>query len=518
MRHNRVVHLAFSTITLAASVLLWTIPTAQSVQAATITQSAGCFSPVTSTWATFPLEISGTPVPSTAGNGDSVELDTTSLVVTVSSALIAAGVGAGVVSEGTNSVVSTVTLSIDGGNTSQGTQATTGTTDLAFDVAIDPVTAEVTIDPDPILGVVPLADSTWTATGGDIAFAASPGTAPAASIPTLIERNAAPIRILNKLNGALNANFYCWPGVATADGTALVAGGSTPIASVSVTGGSTTSSTSSTTSSTSSTTTSTSTSSTTFTTASPSTTTSTTSPVATTMTGSATYSAECTNSLTPDKSQLTFVLTGTVPSQVSAGQQVSLNQHTWAVTVPGSVLDAGIGLGLLEPGDTVAGTVTASVFASNTLEGTESSTPINVAFGPVTADPSTGLADPASASFSVDGLNWTTVGGSVGFSMASAKVGVAIGAIKITFTCNPADLTTAFVGTEVLGATGQQAAPRTATATTPATVLGATISQTSAPLARTGAEVLAPALLALALIDLGYLAQSAASPARRRRT
>ena len=54
--------------------------------------------------------------------------------------------------------------------------------------------------------------------------------------PLSLERNAAPIQILNSLNG-LAANFYCWPGAANVAGTALVPSAPSPIATVTVIGG-----------------------------------------------------------------------------------------------------------------------------------------------------------------------------------------------------------------------------------------------------------------------------------------
>ena len=273
--------------------------------------------------------------------------------------MIAAGVGAGVVQPGANSVASTVKLSIAGANTTQGTQVPTGTANLNFDVAIDGGTGAVTVVPDPVVGTVPLSDTTWTAPGGNVTFGALVGTPPAAAIPTLVERNAAPIQILNKLNGTLNANFYCWPGAANAAGNALVPGASTAIASVSVTGGTTTTTGSTTTTTTTGSTTTTTTGSTTTTDDRGSSSTPTTLAGPRSATGN--YTATCSNSITPDKSALTFHVSGTVPGAVTAGDQVTLSNQSWKVDVPGSVLDAGVALGLLNEGDTVAAAATAGV-------------------------------------------------------------------------------------------------------------------------------------------------------------
>lgn len=533
MRH-RAGHLAFSACALLTSAVLVLLPSPPQVGAATVVQQAGCFSPVTTSWATFDFEVSATASPDPVTAGGTVDLTGTSFVISVSSELIAAGVGAGVVNEGANTVASTVKLGLQGPNTSEATQQTTGTTDLAFEVAIDPVTGAVTINPDPIVGLVPLADTAWTSTSGEIAFAVSGGTPPAGSIPTLLERNAAPIQILNKLNGALNANFYCWPGSANAEGTALVPGSSTTIDQVTVSSGSTSSTSSTSSSSTSSTTTSSTTSTTSSTTSSTSSTTTSSTTTSTTSTtavpgsntGTASYTAACSNSITPDVSEMTFELTGTVPQEVIAGETVSLDDHTWTVTVPGSVLDAGIALGLLNPGDTVPATVTPAVFASNTIEGTKVAGPVNVTLGPITASATTGLADPLTKSFSVNDLMWTTTGGTVGYAMDETAMAVSIGVIEVAFACTPNETDLAFVETQVLGSTGEKPAERTPTTNpttqanpptqTSPTVLGSTTARsTGETLPRTGLSALGPLLFALALIDFGYLARSATAPARK---
>ncbi len=197
-----------------------------------------------------------------------------------------------------------------------------------------------------------------------------------------------------------------------------------------------------------------------------------------------------------------------------------MSDQTWDVTVPGSVLDAGIGLGLLNPGDNVPGSVTPAVFATNTVEGTKTAAPVAFTLGPITASPVTGLADPVSTSFSVPDMTWTSVGGTVALSMDQTTVQVSIGAIDLDFTCVPTG-DTPFVQTEVLGSTGQPPAGRPTPGTDPAvqTVIVTVSTPTSTDtLPKTGAAILAPILLALGLIDLGYLANSAAAPARRRQT
>jgi hypothetical protein len=179
---------------------------------------------------------------------------------------------------------------------------------------------------------------------------------------------------------------------------------------------------------------------------------------------------------------------------------VTLTDQTWQVAVPGALLTTAINLGLLSAGQTVAGTVNAVVLGSNTSQGAITSPPIPVKFGPITVD-SAGQAADASVTFPVPNATWTAVGGTVGFSMAKTTVLITIGALKVTFTCDPGTNLAAFVSTAVTGKTAAAAQ-----------VLGS-------QLAFTGMKSVALlTILALILLDLGYLAWSSTVPARRRRS
>jgi hypothetical protein len=256
----------------------------------------------------------------------------------------------------------------------------------------------------------------------------------------------------------------------------------------------------------SSTTTTTTTTSTTPTTSTTTTTptTSTTTATATTVTGSHTYDATCSNSVTPDMSTITFTLTGTAPSQVQAGSPISLTAQSWTIDVPGAVLQAGIGLGLLNPGDIVQGSVQAGVFASNTVEGTVTSPDLPVAIGPIAVD-NGGQAQPASTTFAVPDMTWTAVGGDVAFEMGHTTMLVTIGPLKVTFTCDPASSGQAFDVSHVVGTSSLAAAANDP----PSRVQGA-------QLARTGAAELRTAVLGVLRIDRGYVMWSATVPKRRR--
>ncbi|HWW52478.1 MAG TPA: hypothetical protein VNY84_01825, partial [Acidimicrobiales bacterium] len=363
---------------------------------------------------------------------------------------------------------------------------------------------------------VPLGDTTWTPSSGatSVVFAEQ-NTAPAnTTTPSSTDQNAAPLILLPKINGAVSAPFHCWPGTVTGTTTmVLVPGASSPIDTASVGSGTTTTTAGGSTTTTAVGATTTTAVGATTTTAAGASTTSAAGATATTAgagtanttaasnTGSRSYAATCLNNVQPGSpSTLTFTLKGTAPSQVTAGSGVTLTDQTWNVAVPGTLLTTAINLGLLSAGQTVDSTVNAAVFASNTTQGTITSTPIPVKFGPVKVD-GTGQAADAAVTFAVPNQTWTAVGGTVGFSMAKTIMNITIGALKVTFTCDPGTNLAAFASTAVTG--------KTAAATQ---VLGAQLAFTGAK------SVVLLTILALILLDLGYLAWSSTVPARRRRS
>jgi len=191
-----------------------------------------------------------------------------------------------------------------------------------------------------------------------------------------------------------------------------------------------------------------------------------------------------------------------------------LSNQSWEMDVPGSVLTAGINLGLLNDGDTVQGSVTPAVFASNTQQGTQTGSPVNVAIGPISVDPATLQANDASAKFGVADMTWTAVGGDVSFSLAQTSALVTIGPLKITFTCSPDANAAGFDTVHVLGKTDIPPAGKggsTTTSTVPPTVVE------GEQLARTGYSPLFFLVLGLTILDLGYLFWSAAQPPPDRR-
>ena len=73
-----------------------------------------------------------------------------------------------------------------------------------------------------IIVPIPLGDTTWTATGGNITFAESSVVPSSLTVPTGADKTAAPLQILPKINGLINVPFYCWNGTASADGLTLI--------------------------------------------------------------------------------------------------------------------------------------------------------------------------------------------------------------------------------------------------------------------------------------------------------
>ncbi len=291
----------------------------------------------------------------------SVPLTNITQSVALPGAIFVAGYNLGLLQVGQNTVPATIATTINGANTVQDVQNTsTENVSVTFTIA-DPngipgtgdetgtdATVNVTYD-----------DMTWTALpSGTIEFREATVTPQSATV--------AGIRIVATVGtppAALLVRFGCNPGTVLPGPpeTIQLTGPAPAFATTTNTGG-TVGTTTTTTAPTSTTTTA----PTTATTAPP-----TTTATATSVTGSATYATTCTNSVTPQTSQINFTVTGTAPTQVNAGDRLTLTDQQWQVSVPGSVLDTGLNLGLLAPGQTIPGTVTGTVAATNTTERTQ---------------------------------------------------------------------------------------------------------------------------------------------------
>ncbi|MGK2948606.1 MAG: hypothetical protein ACSLFP_08530 [Acidimicrobiales bacterium] len=534
-RRRRLRAAVFVCAILPANVFVLVLATTTATAGVQATTNA-CKSNATATYSDLVWTLAGeaSPDPATLGEGD-ITLGGSTLSVSIPATLLIAGYNLGLLTTGANNIPTTVYVARSAVNVVGGT---------ATQVDNFSITASTTItDPNGIPGTgdetatplavsEPLPNMVVTPTGGDVTFRqAAPGSI--GSVP--LGAGGAPLAVAGSLfaqasvaGGLIKANFDCSPGTTNIDppgGTSgptfAPAASITPFETVTVSGGtSTTPSTTSSTSTTSTSTTSTSTTSTTASTVPGPTTTTTAPPGATSVTGTETFTATCSNSVTPDMSELTFAITGTAPTQAVAGDIVTLSDQSWTVNVPGSVLQTGINLGLLNFGDVVAGSVTPSLFATNTEEGLRTLSPVAVQIGPIEND-GTSSAKPASATFAVPDTSWTTVGGTVGYSLGAADVEVSIGPLKVAFKCTPVPSALAVVQTNVSGSTGVPPAGRPGLPGTE--VLGEQVGGPAAgesgteALPRTGAELLVPVALAVGLLDLGYLLESAVRPARRRR-
>jgi hypothetical protein len=221
------------------------------------------------------------------------------------------------------------------------------------------------------------------------------------------------------------------------------------------------------------------------------------------------------------KSTITFTATGTTTTNAKGTDPLHLSKQSWKVDVPGGVLDTGINLGLIKAGDLIKGALRAGVAGRGTGEGQRMSDPVELTLGPVVVDETTGLAAPVTATVALADTSWTPTASTVDFLLAASVVEVRIPlpsgtALTVTFTCTPPADAKPFVSASIVGET---ATPSSGGAgPSGATVLGATVARTGTRVATTGpdARILVEVAIALALLDLGYLARSAATGRRRR--
>jgi hypothetical protein len=233
--------------------------------ASPVTQLNACFSPLTGNYATFPLPLTGTLSKTNLLPGETVELTGVSTGMTVAPALVAAGIGAGVISwvtspaligtvdpisgkNGVNLVTNTTTVRVDASNTVEGGATLTGTANVQFFVVFDGVaTVQIFIATGTWTGPAdnhllvqvpaipvnipvgpggnPAAPVVFTATGTGTSIEVTqrlgplPAHLPGPGAPTLAERPLAPIVMLNGLSDGIlppiSANFFCWPGQST---------------------------------------------------------------------------------------------------------------------------------------------------------------------------------------------------------------------------------------------------------------------------------------------------------------
>lgn len=252
MRHSR--RKRFSALT-AVLGLLSTAAVLTSTQApagADTTQTMACFSPLTSTYATFPIPFGGTGAPDPILAGGSTSFTNLSTGLAIDPSLVIAGIGAGVLDfvtapaligtadplsgggDGVNAAANSTTARVNTTNTTgTSTFTLTGAVNATFFVVwdgADPATLVIYAETSPgswtgsgtgglvavpsVPVAIPLAPDVVVTSnsGGDISLLPNLGPLPAnpAAAPTTTERNNAPLVLLNNLG--VQANFYCWPG------------------------------------------------------------------------------------------------------------------------------------------------------------------------------------------------------------------------------------------------------------------------------------------------------------------
>jgi hypothetical protein len=390
--------------------------------------------------------------------------------------------------------------------------------------------------------IVPIAfpNTTWTNSGSGPMVFSERATVPTLPTPPLTQLTPTGPDLFIGVQLGVSANFYCWPGqsqgaldttqtppvpgsspnMTPAGSQAGLPAGAPPNVIATIATATIDTSLTTTTNNGSSTSTSTST-----TTTEPSTTTSTTVSGPTTVpetvttvpgevlqTKTASYATDCTNTLQPGTvSHLPFKITATAPVSAPAGKTFFVTKQTWTVTTPGSLIDLGIAAGLLNPngGDTIQATVTPALSGSNTAEKIVKASPIHVAVGPTTVDPSTGKAHDITNSFNVPNMGFTSGGGTVHISMSTTAFSVSLPPLKaIVFTCVPTKPPTLLTITiEGTATTTTVAVSNEGSTVAPTSTATSTSGTTTSTLPFTGSrQTWLLVGLALLMLDLGALA------------
>ncbi len=218
-----------------------------------VTQTFACFSPLTNQYSTFPLPLSGEGSPSTVTPGGTTTFSSLDVTATVPTNLVVAAIGADLIDfvtdpallgsidpltggDGVNTVTNTTTARYTVSNdTVAGNTSATGGTTAPYFIVFDgenPSTLQIYVETSPgswdgsgtdglvqvsilpvVIALTPNIVAMSDGTENDMTLAIATGPLPAnpAGAPTLLERNNAPLVLLNNLG--LQANFYCWPGM-----------------------------------------------------------------------------------------------------------------------------------------------------------------------------------------------------------------------------------------------------------------------------------------------------------------
>ena len=436
------------------------------------TYATSCTNSVTPDIATITFHAVGT-VPSSVAQHATFALSGMHWNVVVPSAVFQTGINLGLITPGT-SVAGLMDVSIDGSNT---TQAIQDAPNIALSIPVNTNSLGAAIDSTVAFD---LPNENWTAAGlGAIDFVLH-----GAHISVKIGPLSVVFNCSNSQRGAFAGTTTGAPTTTTTTTT------SPPAATTTTTPRTTT----------------TTTAPGATTTTAPGATTTTTAPPAS---GTAAYDTSCTNNVTTDLAVLAFNASGRVPSQVKADTAFTMDNLSWDVTVPDSVFQVGLNLGLLTPGATVTGALDLSLKGTNTAQGVQTATAIALSI-PVNVD-AAGKAVPSKVKFDVPNQSWTSLTGAMAFSMNGAKVSVKVGALNILFTCKVTG------GGPFVSSTASGDSHITTTTTAVASG-GPTAGGSGGKLVSTGPRdnLWIQLLAALVLLDLGYLTLSLLRTPRRR--
>jgi hypothetical protein len=222
------------------------------------------------------------------------------------------------------------------------------------------------------------------------------------------------------------------------------------------------------------------------------------------ITGVADYDLACTG-LSP-VATVHMTGQGVAPSVTRVEGTADLSDQRWSLSVPPDVLSRLPGVVV---GSVVEMDLTTSLEATNTTTGAVATAPRHVALSAVTAD-AAGHLRPAGTSFSAPSVSWTATGGSVAIGLASMKADLSLPSGTLSLECAP-DRHQAIVTTAVV----LLASPSSGGAVTVAAsrVQGVLLTRPVTALARTGFAMQLLLALAVAFLEVGYLAWSAARPA-----
>lgn len=176
----------------------------------------------------------------------------------------------------------------------------------------------------------------------------------------------------------------------------------------------------------------------------------------------------CSNTASPNNTQLNVDTTGTAPASVAPGQQFTLSGISQTLFLPGALFIAGYNLGLLPPGlNNVPGDIKTTIAGTNTVEGTQTTpvTPVGVVFTITDPDGIRGSGDEtatdAQVTVNYPNQTWTAgASGQIAFREATIPLavdqgGIVIhatvgGIITVGFRCSPGTVTPPDPGTIAL--------------------------------------------------------------------